>query len=75
MTTYYTAEGQKFQHNITWHTCNATSLCSAKSIARRRAMFQGTAVHVGVSAGDEIVRIASWYPTGDVQSGWNEFAS
>ena len=74
MTTYYTAESQKFGQNISWHACKATSLSSAKSIARRRAVFQGTAIHVGVQSGNEIRRIASWYPAGDVQSGWNEWA-
>jgi len=75
MSTYYTAEGQKFSAQIEWHACKALSLRSAKAIARRRAIFQGTAVHVGMGVGSEIARIATWYPADDVQSGWNEFAS
>ena len=75
MSTYYTAESEKFQQNIRWHACNAASLRSAKTIARRRKFFQSTAVHVGMGVGSEIARIASWYPADDVQSGWNEWPS
>lgn len=75
MNVYYTAESEKFQQNIRWHACNAASLRSAKTIARRRKFFQSTAVHVGVQAPDGIVRIASWYPSSDVQAGWNDWQS
>lgn len=70
---YLIAESEK-NALLTWHECKAKTMPSAKGVARRAQVFQGTSVHVGVRMRDGTVcRVASWFPKSDPQAGWNDW--
>lgn len=57
-----------------WSPCKAKTLRAAKAIAQRARMFQGTCVHVAIrNKSGEFVLLATRYPRGHAQEGWNDF--
>ena len=58
---YYTAETDANGHVNNadlWKLTGADNLTTAKMIATRRQVFQGSAMHIGEKRGDEIVTVA-----------------
>ena len=76
MINYYTAEtdiSASVNNPSLWQATSAKTEAGAKRVAQAARAFQGTAAHVGILRGGEIVRIATRYPTGHIQAGLNNW--